>query len=98
MALLLETPQDLVVMVAARLCKRLRGVVVFSDMRLALLHVTKSFGVASLAPGNDGEALMAAADAALYRAKEEGRNRVCCQVTPRAGAAVMFDREVGAPG
>lgn len=77
MALLPDTPQDLAVMVAERLCERLRGAIVFSDMRLALPHVTGSFGVASLTPGSDGEALMAAADAALYRAKEQGRNRVC---------------------
>jgi diguanylate cyclase (GGDEF)-like protein len=78
MALLPDTPQDLAVMVAERLCERLRGAVVFSDMRVALPHVTGSFGVACLAPGSDGDALMAAADAALYRAKERGRNRVCC--------------------
>lgn len=78
MALLPDTPQDLAVVVAERLCERLRGAVVFSDMRLALPHVTGSFGVASLVPGRDGDALMAAADAALYRAKEQGRNRVCC--------------------
>lgn len=43
------------------------------------LSLTISVGVASLDPGadNPGEKLMAAADAALYRAKDEGRNRVC---------------------
>lgn len=40
--------------------------------------VTLSLGVASCVPAEDNaaEALMAAADAALYRAKQEGRNRV----------------------
>ena len=46
-------------------------------------RVTISIGVAEFpAHGGDPEALIAAADAALYRAKEEGRNRVI-----RAGTA-----------
>ena len=42
------------------------------------LTITISIGVAVLAAGRDSRSsLMAAADAALYRAKHEGRNRVC---------------------
>lgn len=41
------------------------------------LHLTVSIGVAGLAPGMDGAALLGAADAALYRAKQNGKNRVC---------------------
>ena len=41
-------------------------------------RITVSIGIAALAPHRDSrQALMAAADAALYRAKSEGRNRVC---------------------
>jgi PleD family two-component response regulator len=38
--------------------------------------VTSSFGVAELGPGQSGDDLMREADAALYRAKAEGKNRV----------------------
>lgn len=45
------------------------------------LHPTCSLGVAELKPGDpDGGALLARADAALYRAKAEGRNR--CATSP----------------
>jgi diguanylate cyclase (GGDEF)-like protein len=40
------------------------------------VRVTSSFGVAELAPGQSGDDLMREADAALYRAKAEGKNRV----------------------
>ncbi len=76
MAVLPDTPTALAEMVAERLAERLRTTLVFPDMRLPLPHVTGSFGVASLAPGGDEQDLMAAADAALYRAKQAGRDRV----------------------
>jgi diguanylate cyclase (GGDEF)-like protein len=40
------------------------------------VRVSSSFGVAELTPGQSGDDLMRAADAALYRAKAEGKNRV----------------------
>ncbi|MFP5515217.1 MAG: GGDEF domain-containing protein [Alphaproteobacteria bacterium] len=43
-----------------------------------LLHVTVSIGVSSLAPNADRpDTLIKAADIALYRAKSDGRDRVC---------------------
>lgn len=43
-------------------------------------RLTISIGIAGLAPDRlDRSALMRAADVALYRAKDEGRNRVCVQ-------------------
>jgi diguanylate cyclase (GGDEF)-like protein len=77
MAILPHTSRDLAVLVAERLCDRMRAAIVFDDMRLPLPHVTGSFGIATLAPGQDERSLVAMADAALYRAKESGRDRIC---------------------
>lgn len=62
--------------VAERLCERVRQARVFHDSAMAAPHITASFGVATLEPGQQAEALITAADAALYRAKENGRNCV----------------------
>ena len=65
---------------AADLAEQIRQVLEASEIALSngvTLHVTASFGVAS---GNLGQLawrrLIGAADAALYRAKSDGRNRV----------------------
>ena len=76
MAILPATPQAQAVVVAERLCARMRETIVFDDMRLPLPHVTGSFGVATLVAGQDERGLVEAADAALYRAKEAGRDRI----------------------
>jgi diguanylate cyclase (GGDEF)-like protein len=41
------------------------------------IHLSTSIGVAGLKPEMDADALVNAADAALYRAKNEGKNKVC---------------------
>jgi len=76
LVILPETSQDVGVTVAQRLCDRMQQAVVFADMRLPLPHITASFGVAGLNRSQIANGLLAAADAALYRAKEAGRNRV----------------------
>ncbi len=76
MVILPETSELLAVMVAERLCARMREAQIFPDMRQPLPHVTASVGVAVLAEGMDDLGLIAAADAALYRAKDGGRNQV----------------------
>jgi diguanylate cyclase (GGDEF)-like protein len=68
--------QAAAVLVAQRLCERMQQAVVFADMCKPLPHITASLGVACLAPQQDMRALLQQADAALYRAKEDGRNRV----------------------
>lgn len=76
MVILPETSELLAVMVAERLCARMREASIFPDMRQPLPHVTASVGVAVLGEGMDDLGLIAAADAALYRAKNGGRNQV----------------------
>lgn len=82
MVLLPDTSEKVAFTVAERLCERMRQAVVFGDMRLPLPHITASLGVATLQAEQDEHALIAAADAALYRAKEAGRNRVALQQQP----------------
>jgi diguanylate cyclase (GGDEF)-like protein len=77
MAVLPQTTEKLASMIAERLRARLREAAVFDDMRLPLPHLTGSFGVATLSPGQDERSLVEAADAALYRAKQAGRDRTC---------------------
>lgn len=76
MVILPETTELLAVLVAERLCARMREAPIFPDMRQPLPHVTASVGVAVLQAGMDDLGLIAAADAALYRAKNSGRNQV----------------------
>ena len=76
MVLLPDTQRKVALAVAERLCERMQQAVVFSDMRSPLPHITASFGVAILQPQQNEQDLIAAADTALYRAKELGRNQV----------------------
>ncbi|NMG38094.1 diguanylate cyclase [Chelativorans sp. ZYF759] len=56
--------------------------------------LTASFGVAVLQPGEDWEDLLKRADRALYRAKEEGRDRVVV-CTHTDDGAVAADNKTG---
>lgn len=74
-AILLPETDDTV---ASRVCERIRSSL--STERLAFgaetVTLTASFGVAGLRVGESSEDLLARADAALYRAKQEGRDRI----------------------
>ncbi|MDL2355388.1 MAG: diguanylate cyclase [Pseudomonadota bacterium] len=76
LVILPETSGKLATMVAERLCTRLRQAVIFVDMRLPLPHLTGSFGVATLGAAMSELELLNNADAALYRAKQAGRDRI----------------------
>ena len=59
---------------AMRIAERCRRQL--ADRRIAGLQITASFGVAEYVPGETLSQVVQRADEALYRAKEEGRNRV----------------------
>ncbi len=62
--------------------ERFRGVLAARDFGLPEA-VTSSFGVSCLLPGESGAAMLARADAALYEAKQQGRNRVVAATPDR---------------
>jgi diguanylate cyclase (GGDEF)-like protein/hemerythrin-like metal-binding protein len=62
---------------AARMAEKLRALMEATPLA-PFGAVTGSFGVAELQPGEGIEGLLHRADAALYRAKNGGRNRVEC--------------------
>jgi diguanylate cyclase len=52
-------------------------------------RVTISVGVSMLKPGDDTDSLIERADACLYAAKRNGRNRVICEVDPEYAAGTQ---------
>lgn len=79
---LVECDQDQALRVAERLRKAFaKGGV---ESSCGEVRFTVSLGVAQVAPGEDLASLMRRADAALYEAKETGRNRVCLAKPPES--------------
>lgn len=65
-------------------CQEVARLEILKDLKGPITRVTSSMGVASFPEhATDLSSLRAAADAALYRAKEGGRNRVVCASPPR---------------
>ncbi len=71
--LLNETPLDGARIAAERLRTAIEAATTEADG--AAIKITASFGCAQLAAGEDARGLIARADDALYRAKQNGRNR-----------------------
>jgi diguanylate cyclase (GGDEF)-like protein len=76
--LLPNTPAGGALGIAEKARRQVEGLGMKHEASLVKPMVTLSLGVASIIPSADGtpEELVRAADEALYRAKEEGRNRV----------------------
>lgn len=75
---------------AVKICERMREAIQKSDIDLGggrKISVTVSFGVAPLPYDGDTGAAFRAADAALYRAKNGGRNRVEAAFAPGTASA-----------
>jgi diguanylate cyclase (GGDEF)-like protein len=79
--LLPETDLREALLLAHRLSQRISDTVLTPEHD-APISVTVSVGVATLALNESGEKLIHRADQALYRAKQEGRNRVETAITP----------------
>jgi diguanylate cyclase (GGDEF)-like protein len=73
--LLAETGTEQALISAERLRQGISQITV--ELPQKKLHFTVSIGMAELQPGMDGDDLVKAADVALYRAKQAGKNRVC---------------------
>jgi diguanylate cyclase len=69
-----DTPHD----VAVRLLDRLRAIIAELDWSAFSLgmQITISAGIVTLKPNETADALLGRADRALYKAKEQGRNRI----------------------
>lgn len=78
-ALLSETHMDQAFQTAERIRKAVQLAPIENNK--ALIKITTSVGIASIAPSDDFNALFQRADDALYQAKANGRNQVCMQRT-----------------
>lgn len=74
--LLPETGQEVAHQIATRLRLAIREAGIRDHLGQALPNITISIGLAEWRAGESARALVARADAALYRAKREGRDRI----------------------
>lgn len=78
-------------MVAERLALRVRQSAIFCGAQT--LHLTASFGVAALTPGDEMDKALREADEALYRAKHGGRDKAVAFGAERGGTAAVRSRK-----
>jgi diguanylate cyclase (GGDEF)-like protein len=80
--LLPSTTQAEALMILERIRSNVEELRIPHEMSEVAEHITVSIGVASIWPGSDkvSSDLIRQADAALYQAKNSGRNRVCCEL------------------
>ena len=78
-------------MVADRLALRVRQSAIFCGAQT--LHMTASFGVATLVSGGDMDRALRQADEALYRAKHAGRDQAAVFAAERDGKAPFRSRK-----
>jgi diguanylate cyclase (GGDEF)-like protein len=84
---------------ARTLAERVRASVSLLDPGHPDLHVTVSIGVSAYPESaKDSDGVLGAADAALLRAKNGGRDRVCLYTDAVAGAAAEFEGDLAAVG
>ncbi|MDQ0316380.1 GGDEF domain-containing protein [Amorphus orientalis] len=85
---------------AEKICERIRSSIAAAELTIGgnTISYTASFGIADkTATAATADALMSAADAALYDAKVNGRNVVMSALTPRDHAALcLLDRGTAA--
>ena len=75
MLILFDCPPDAADQVAQRIQDNLRRAGIAHKASKVSEHVTASMGIAGMTAGLTADEMVAQADAALYRAKEGGRNR-----------------------
>jgi len=78
LAILPETTHKNALILAEKMCKEVEAARIPHSQSKVSSYITVSLGVATTVPAADmsQDALISAADKALYAAKEEGRNRV----------------------
>lgn len=85
-----STPADISLMVAERLCRKIGSEAFEVSGSQAALDITASIGVATTTDAREtAGALLERADAALYEAKNDGRNQVRSAAAPETAATVV---------
>jgi two-component system cell cycle response regulator len=85
-----STPADISLVVAERLCRKIGSEAFEVSGSQAALDITASIGVATTTDAREtAGALLGRADAALYEAKNDGRNQVRSAAAPETAATVV---------